>query len=346
MKDKERYIRQINLPQVGETGQEKLNNAKILIIGAGGLGNAILPYLVASGIGNIGIMDGDTVAYSNLHRQVLFTEKNLGKNKSNVAKKKLRAINKNIHIESFPNFLTGDNALALFKEYDVIVDATDSIEARYLINDACALTAKPFVHASLYRFQIQVSVFNYQNGPTYRCLFPKPPTEAAQSCAEAGILGTTVAYAGTLQANEILKIILNIGDVLSGKLLLVDTLTNQQNIFTFPKKSASITEEFFRKEHQYSNHKIAFASTNKENGVFLDVRGPEEIPEIKNSNSLQISLNELEESLRKLPKEKPVYIFCQSGKRSSTAYKILKQNDFKNMYCLEENAPELVNLLK
>jgi len=339
-----RYSRQVNLPQVGSAGQQKLEAARVLVMGAGGLGCAVLPYLVASGIGHIGIIDGDVVSESNLHRQLLYTAEDIDQPKVSIAQKKLGALNPDIQIIAENAYLTGENALKTVRNYDLIIDGTDAIAARYLINDACVLAEKPFVHASIYRFQTQVSVFNYQNGPTYRCLFPSPPKEAP-SCAEAGVLGTSVALAGMLQANEVMKIILGIGDVLSGQLLLKDGLTNKQEIFRFKKnKTIQITPESFKQEHQHEIKRIDFASAKAQNGIFLDVRQKQEEPVINLPNSIQIPVQQLRDEFAQLPRETPIYIFCQSGKRSEAGYKLLAENDFKNVFCLLENAPELEQL--
>ncbi|WP_031428841.1 HesA/MoeB/ThiF family protein [Flavimarina sp. Hel_I_48] len=345
MIENNRYSRQVNLPQVGMTGQEKLKNARVLVIGAGGLGCAVLPYLVASGIGHIGLMDGDVVSQSNLHRQVLYTDADILKPKVTIAEKRLKALNPNVEIAAINGYFTGKNAQETVKSYDLIVDATDAIAARYLINDACVLCNKPFVHASIYRFQAQVSVFNYNNGPTYRCLFPNPPKEAP-SCAEAGVLGTSVALAGMLQANEVMKIILGIGEVLSGQLLLKDGLSNKQEIFRFKKNERiSITQQRFEKEHLQELRMIDFSSAKEKNGIFLDVREKQEKPTIKLPNLVQISVQNLRDALGELPRDQPIFIFCQSGKRSKSSYKLLKESDFDEVYCLKENAPELEQLV-
>ncbi len=186
----ERYKRQINLPQVGIDGQQKLLNAKVLVIGAGGLGNAILPYLTAAGIGHIGIIDGDRVEESNLQRQVLFTENSVGELKTEILASHLGSLNSKSDIKIYKEFLDAKNAVSIIGNYDVVVDATDSVSIRYLINDACILANKPFVYGSVYRFEGQVSVFNYKNGPTYRCLFKKKHTNVT-NCEDAGVLGTT-----------------------------------------------------------------------------------------------------------------------------------------------------------
>ena len=346
MKTNTRYTRQINLPQVGNAGQEKLAAAKVLVIGAGGLGCAVLPYLAASGIGHIGIIDGDVVSVSNLHRQVLYTAEDIDKLKVTIAKNRLKALNPEVEIIPINTYLTGKNALKTVKSYDVVVDATDAIAARYLINDACILSGKPFVHGSIYRFQIQVAVFNYKNGPTYRCLFPDPPQDAP-SCAEAGVLGTSVALAGMLQANEVMKILLQIGDVLSGQLLLKDALTNKQEIFRFRRnENISVTLDSFKKEHQQEIEQIDFASAKEQQGIFLDVREKWEKPVIKLPNLIQIPVKALRDQLNSVPGGQPIFIFCQSGKRSKMGYKLLAENDFKNLYCLKENAPELEHLVR
>tara|TARA_R110002096_G_scaffold413811_1_gene614734 strand:+ start:7977 stop:9011 length:1035 start_codon:yes stop_codon:yes gene_type:complete len=343
MKNKERYIRQTTLPEIGVKGQSKLKKASVLVIGAGGLSCAILPYLTTSGVGVIGIVDGDTIATSNLHRQVLYTNEDVGLYKATIASKQLKVLNPDILIKSHTTYLNGDNALSLFEDYDIIVDATDRISARYLINDACVLLNKPFVHGSIYKFQSQISVFNYKNGPTYRCLYPEPDQDVL-SCSEVGVLGTTVALAGALQANEILKIILEIGNVLSGKLLMIDSLTNEQSVFDFKKNTAiQVTQDFFENEHQIN--RVFYASAKAENHLIIDVRQPEELPEIKAENILQISLSNLELSIKDLPKKRTITLFCQSGIRSRKAYKLLKKHNVNHIYCLNENAPNLTKIL-
>jgi molybdopterin/thiamine biosynthesis adenylyltransferase/rhodanese-related sulfurtransferase len=341
----EKHIRQITLPQVGNIGQQKLQQAHVLIVGAGGLGNAILPYLASSGIGAIGIIDGDYISMSNLHRQILFSEIDINKSKAEIAGIKLRQQYPDISITIYNEFLSGENALQLFKDYDIIVDATDKIEIRYLINDACLITNKPFVHASVYRFQFQVATFNVDGSGTYRCLYPNPP-KTAQNCTEAGVMPSTVAMAGLYQANEVFKYILSIGELLTHKVLLVDTMTNQHNHFTFQKKNYKfITEEFFNKEYKSSMVKLlSLKEALNKGGLLLDVREPEESPKLVIENYKQISLGNLEQNLSQLAGEQFIYIFCQSGKRSAIAYQVLKENKFSNIFCLKENAPEINKL--
>ncbi len=352
MNTESRYIRQTNLPQIGDDGQKKLKAASVLIIGAGGLGHALLPYLAGAGIGVLGVMDGDWVSMSNLHRQILFRESDIGKNKADVIKKRLKDLNTDINVQSFNEYLTAENAIDYFNKFDLIVDATDHITARYLINDACVLTGKPFIHAAIYRFQVQVSVFNYRGGPTYRCLYPKAPV-STQSCAEAGVMGTTVAHAGSLQANEVIKVILGIGEVLSGKLLIADLLTGEHTIFGFKKNNAlKITRQLYEQEHHAIEPSVCFVSTpgeikdkKVENVVYLDVRQPDELPQVKGENVIQIPLGLLSEHLSRLSKDADYYVFCQSGKRSRRAVKLLKDNAFKRVFHLSENAKELKELL-
>jgi molybdopterin/thiamine biosynthesis adenylyltransferase/rhodanese-related sulfurtransferase len=339
----DKYIRQIALPQVGEQGQQKLHQARVLVIGAGGLGNAVLPYLASSGIGAIGIVDGDAVSLSNLHRQVLFAETDIGQPKAEVAQKKLSAQFPETEIEAYNTFLSGENALDLFAGYDMIVDATDSIAIRYLINDACVLSKKPFVHASVYRFQFQVAVFNVEQSGTYRCLYPNPP-KTVQNCAEAGVMPTTVALAGLFQCNEVLKYLLNLGELLTNEVMLFDVLQNQEERFKYqPKDHSFVTEAFFYESYQ-EVELTAFANV-REDGLLLDVREVDELPELSIKNYLQLPLSELENNLADISREKPIYIFCQTGKRSKQAYQLLKQQKFDQVFCLIENAPEINKLI-
>jgi len=339
----DKYIRQIALPQVGEQGQQKLHQARVLVIGAGGLGNAVLPYLASSGIGAIGIVDGDAVSLSNLHRQVLFAETDIGQPKADVAYKKLSAQFPETEITAYNAFLSGENALELFAGYDMIVDATDSIAIRYLINDACVLSKKPFVHASVYRFQFRVAVFNVGGSGTYRCLYPTPP-KSVQNCAEAGVMPTTVALAGLFQCNEVLKYFLNIGELLTNEVMLFDVLQNQEERFKYqPKDHSFVTEAFFYESYQ-EVELTAFANV-REDGLLLDVREVDELPELSIKNYLQLPLSELENNLADISREKPIYIFCQTGKRSKQAYQLLKQQKSDQVFCLIENAPEINKLI-
>ncbi|OGQ45705.1 MAG: molybdopterin biosynthesis protein MoeB [Deltaproteobacteria bacterium RIFCSPLOWO2_02_FULL_46_8] len=226
--ERTRYGRHLNIPEVGEEGQLKLLKAKVLLIGAGGLGSPVAFYLAAAGVGTIGIVDFDVVDASNLQRQILHTTNRIGKLKVDSAKEALLALNPGIKIETHPVKLSSKNVEAIFKNYDIIVDGSDNFPTRYLVNDACVLLKKPNVHGSVLRFEGQVSVFWPGKGPCYRCLYPEPPPpELAPSCATAGVLGILPGVIGMLEAVETIKIILNKGETLVGRLLCYDALRTQ-----------------------------------------------------------------------------------------------------------------------
>jgi sulfur-carrier protein adenylyltransferase/sulfurtransferase len=234
LKEIERYQRHLSLPQFGEAAQLKLKQASVLVVGAGGLGCPVLQYLTAAGVGKLGVMDFDVVDVSNLQRQILFTEADVGRPKAEVACERLRAMNSLIEIIAIPQRLTAANALELFSQFDVIVDGSDNFTTRYLVNDACVLAKKPLVYGAIYTFQGQVSVFNFKNGPTYRCLFPDPPDpKDAPNCSEIGVIGVLPGLIGTLQASEVIKVLTGIGEPLSGSLLLLDVLTMKQQTIRF-----------------------------------------------------------------------------------------------------------------
>ena len=339
------YQRQIILPQVGEQGQQKIAEARVLVIGAGGLGCALLPYLAAAGVGYLGIVDGDRIEESNLHRQILYTPEHLGAFKVELAKQVLQKQQPQCTITSYPEYLSGKNALELFDEYNIIVDATDRIDVRYLINDAAVLTSKPVVYGSIHRFEGQVSVFNYNGGPTYRCLFPK--AVEVPSCAEAGVLGISVGIIGMLQAAEAMKIILQTGSILSGELLVYNTLTAHQEKFKFSKKeSIEITQDFFEENHNKSeNIQVNFKQEFLERAVLLDVRNLEEQPRIKHPSVIEIPLSELSQNKASFKPEQNYYVFCQSGQRALQAVNYLKENHINNIKPLAENATQLKNLV-
>ena len=211
------YSRHLILNEIGEIGQKKLKASKVLVIGAGGLGCPILQYLTAAGVGTIGIVDFDTVDKTNLQRQILYTHKDIGAFKAEVAANRLAELNPFVNFKIYVEKLTNKNASNLFSSYDIVVDGSDNFPTRYLINDAAVLANKPVVFGSIYKFEGQVTVFNYQNGPTYRCLFPNPPQPSTvPNCSEIGVLGVLPGIIGSIQANEVIKIICEIGQVLSG----------------------------------------------------------------------------------------------------------------------------------
>lgn len=230
----QRYLRQIMLPEIGLAGQEKLQQAKILVIGAGGLGCPVLQYLTAAGVGIIGIADNDAVDITNLHRQILYNIHDIGHNKATIAATKLSALNPFVQLQPITERVTEKNAEELIAGYDLIIDGSDNFTTRYLVNDTCVKLNKPFVSGAILGFEGQLSVYNYNGGPTYRCLFPEP--SAAANCAENGVLGILPGIIGAYMANEAVKIICHTGTVLSGKLLVINCLTNSSQVFEFSRQ--------------------------------------------------------------------------------------------------------------
>jgi sulfur-carrier protein adenylyltransferase/sulfurtransferase len=329
-----RYNRQIILSEIGIQGQQKLSEAKVLIVGVGGLGSAVLPYLVAAGVGEIGIIDNDIIDSSNLQRQLIYKNNAVGKTKVFEAKEMALGLNPEVIINAFDEILDSKNAISLFERYDIIVDATDNLFSKYLINDACLVTKKPFVYGSIYKFEGQVSVFNYNNGPSYRCLFPEGKNEA-ENCSESGVLGVSVGIIGLFQANEVLKMLLGIGEILSGQLLVYNMLNNEQQKFEFSKNPSNELDRLSFEKNYNSNETIEIAVSevaeqmNRQGVVFLDVRNFDESPKIAFKNSIQIPLNQLESEWDKLNSEASIYVFCQSGVRSKIAAEFLRKKNFK-----------------
>ena len=230
-----RYLRQTSLNEFGMEGQRKLSEAAVLVIGAGGLGLPVLQYLNAMGIGTLGIVEQDTIELSNLQRQPLYGEHDIGAPKLKITLQKLKVQNSETKLIGFDTYLVRDNALDIISNFDLVIDASDNFPTRYLINDACVLLDKPFIYGALHGFEGQVSVFNYQEGPTYRCLFPKMPSDQeTPNCNDNGVLGIIPGIIGNLQALEAIKIIAGVGEVLSGKLLLFNGLNNTTIQINFP----------------------------------------------------------------------------------------------------------------
>ncbi|MFT6246361.1 MAG: adenylyltransferase/sulfurtransferase [Salibacteraceae bacterium] len=333
--EKEQYSRHLILENIGLEGQLKLKKAKVLVIGAGGLGCPVLQYLSAAGVGTIGIVDDDTVDQSNLQRQVLFSHQDIGQSKAESAVQRLQLLNPYISLKAYKTRLTKDNALDLFKDYDTIVDGTDNFPTRYLINDAAVLVNKPVVFGSIFKFDGQVSVLNYQNGPTYRCLFPSPPLpNEAPNCSEIGVLGVLPGIIGSLQAAEVLKIILNLGTVLSGKLLTFSALTMKQMLFSFERNmsiSISSLEDDYQEfcgvppvtnEISYQEYEVQTVHFN-----LLDVRSQLERDDF-HINGIHIPLDDLPERLQEIPDDKKLLVYCASGVRSKLAIDFLQKNGF------------------
>jgi len=353
MNTSERYNRQIILPEIGEVGQYKLLKAKVLVIGAGGLASSILPYLAAAGVGEIGIVDDDVIEISNLHRQVIYKSSAVGKYKVDESKLMISELNPLIKVNAISEKLSGKNAISLFKKYDIIVDATDNIFIKYLINDACLVTDKPMVYGSIFRFQGQVSVFNYQNGPTYRCLFPDENTQSL-NCEDAGVIGISVGIIGMLQANEVIKMILGIGEVMNGKILVYNILNNEQQKYDFEKSTNFVMDkEVFEEKYKEVENQVeeisASAILNEIDNhevLFLDVRNNDEVPKINFKNGIQIPLMNLENEFKKLNPNQTIYVYCQSGIRSKIAVELLQKKEFKNVKSIAGGALAMKQLLK
>lgn len=353
-----RYNRHIILSEIGQAGQDKLSEARVLVIGAGGLGCPVLQYLAAAGVGTLGIMDFDVVETSNLQRQVLFGASSIGQNKVTAAKMRLEDLNSNITINAYPEKLTFRNAVDLFNQYDIIVDGTDNFETRYLINDAAVLTGKPLVFAAIYKFQGQVSVFNYNNGPTYRCAFPKKPgRNAVPNCSEVGVLGVLPGIIGTLQANEVLKLILRIGEVLSGKLYFYDALTNLSTTLVVKRNDDEI-QKFLTSRNECNNRsletgcKVPSAEVSikdifhREDVQLVDVRELHEQPRVEDQRVVEIPLNQLEQNIDRISEDKVKAVFCQSGIRSREAISLLQAYNIYNCYNMKETALEIDRHIK
>ncbi|HPH46523.1 MAG TPA: molybdopterin-synthase adenylyltransferase MoeB, partial [Chryseolinea sp.] len=357
-----RYNRHLILKDFGEVAQLKLKNASVLVVGAGGLGSPALLYLTAAGVGTLGIIDFDTVDLSNLQRQVIFTAYDVGKNKAEAASIQLSKRNPLVLLKTYSEKLTSFNALDLIKDYDVVIDGTDNFPTRYLINDACVLLNKPFVYGSILTYEGQVSVFNYLDGSgdfsaNYRDLFPEPPDPSTvQNCEEAGVLGVLPGIIGTLQANEVIKIITGIGEVLSNKLLLFDSLTLQQNIVHYKSQQSRLNIKYLIDYDDFcgvSHKKSKSLSSNpnkmkevtvqelqklKESGAdfqLIDVREPHEF-DICDLGGELIPQAEIPSNVDKIAKNKQVVIHCRSGARSGNMVQWLEKNHgFENLYNLK-----------
>ncbi len=328
-KEKDRYSRHLILAGFGEEAQLKLKKAKVLVVGAGGLGCPALLYLTAAGVGTISIIDDDKVSESNLQRQILFNNEDVGKEKVFAAKEKLNAQNPFIKIETYSEKITKKNALDIIKDHDLVIDGSDNFATRYLLNDACVILNKPLVYGAIYKFEGQVSVFNYKNGPTYLCLFPEPPNEGEMpACGEVGVLGVLPGIIGTWQATEAIKIITGVGEPLSGKLLSFDLLTNSVSVFEFEtdKKNKSIAELSNYDVYCETNSLRYDELKNLEKDIqLIDVREKNEF-EIKNLNGINIPVSEIKNRITELNPELITVVHCKSGKRSKQAIEIIKEH--------------------
>ncbi|PZD78111.1 HesA/MoeB/ThiF family protein [Mesonia sp. K7] len=330
------YSRHLLLDEIGESGQHLLKKSKVLVIGAGGLGCPTLLYLTAAGVGEIGIVDNDKVEVSNLQRQILYTVEDIGKSKSHCAAMRLKKLNPHIKITGHNEFLNKNNALSLFKNYDIIVDGSDNFATRYLTNDAAVITDRPFVYGAIHKFEGQVSVFNYLNGPTYRCLYQSPPQEHIPNCSEIGVLGVLPGIIGAFQANEVIKIICGLEEVLSGTLLIFQAKTYQTNKLKILKNEriniSSLQESYsINCDSQQSYQELTWQEykKNKTEYLLLDVRSAQEYF-LANRGGLHIPIDELPQKLKEIPAGKNLLVCCQSGARSKKAIRILQENKMGN----------------
>lgn len=365
-KEISRYSRHLIMPEVGLEGQKKLKNASVLCIGAGGLGAPLTLYLAAAGVGKLGILDFDVVDFSNLQRQVIHSEKNVGKLKVESAKEKLLELNSDIEIITYNERFTSDNAIDIIKDYDIVVDGTDNFATRYLTNDACVLLGKPNVYGSIFRFEGQVSVFNAEDGPCYRCLYPEPPPPGlVPSCAEGGVLGILPGVVGTLQASEVIKLIIGKGKPLIGRLLFMDVLEMEPRIMKLRKnpecpvcsENPEITElidyeefcgigrgelgqEQTEEKEEVNVKEITVEEFNElrnKNGKIkvLDVREPHEYDICNIKGSTLIPLGEINDRSDELNPEDEIVVHCHHGGRSLKAAALLKEKGFKNVVNLK-----------
>jgi adenylyltransferase/sulfurtransferase len=352
-----RYSRHLIMPEVGMEGQLKLKAARVLCIGAGGLGSPLALYLGAAGVGTLGIVDFDVVDYTNLQRQIIHSTADVGRKKLDSAADKLKAINPFVNVRKIETRLSSENALELFRDFDIIADGTDNFPTRYLVNDASVITGKPNVYGSIFRFEGQASVFATREGPCYRCLYPEPPPPGlVPSCAEGGVLGILPGLVGVIQATEVVKLILGIGDPLIGRLLLVDALGMKFRELKLRKnpecpvcgKNPSITklvdyEEFcgIRGEEQAVETSTADIQVedlkrrlDKGDDIFvLDVREPHEY-QICNIGGYLIPLGDLPKRVSELDSSREIVAHCRSGVRSAKAVDFLRQAGFKKIHNL------------
>lgn len=354
-----RYSRHLSIPEFGMEAQKKLKQAKVLVVGTGGLGSPMLQYLAAAGVGTIGIVDFDIVESSNLHRQVLFGESNVGEPKVEAARTRLLEINPYIEIKTYNTRLTSENALEIMKGYDLVADGTDNFPTRYLVNDASVMLDIPNVYASIFQFEGQVSVFNYvdeegNRGPNYRDMFPTPPPPGlVPSCAEAGVLGVLPGIIGSLQASEVIKLAAGIGEPLAGRMYLFDALTfetrtvnvrkNPDNPLTGenPTQTELIDYQQFcgiqpkEEVQEISADEFIRMQEEGEDYQLIDVREPFEY-EVENMGGELIPLNSVPDNVERFDRDKPVVVHCKSGARSADAIRMLRdKHGFDNLYNLD-----------
>jgi molybdopterin/thiamine biosynthesis adenylyltransferase/rhodanese-related sulfurtransferase len=320
-----RYNRQMILPELGLAGQEKLKAAKVLIIGAGGLGCPILQYLAAAGVGEMGIVDDDVVELSNLHRQILYNHTDIGQPKAKVAAEKLSLLNPHVQLKAYQERFTAERAIHICEAYDLVIDCSDNFSTRYLVNDTCVSLGKTLLFGSILAFEGQVSVFNHQGGANYRDLYPAPPTENI-NCAEGGVIGVLPGIVALYMANEAIKIICGIGETLSGKLMTINALNNTMMVFNIAPEKQPQTIKREMVHHQIKEIDKAvldqWLSAAADEVFLIDVREDYEHDE-GNIGGVNISLYALTDALENIPKHKKIVCYCQTGQRSKMAVQVL-----------------------
>lgn len=354
--ERARYGRHLTLPSVGLDGQQKLKAARVLIVGAGGLGSPTALYLAAAGVGTIGLIDNDVVDVTNLQRQVLYDTRDVGRSKLDAARERLTALNPHIRVETHASWLTSANALEIMRQYDIVLDGTDNFATRYLVNDACVLSGKPNVHGSVFQFDGQASVFAMPDGPCYRCLYPEPPPPGmVPNCAEGGVLGVLPGLIGTIQAVETLKLILGIGDSLAGRLLMIDamsmefrsvhitrdpncpmcgmrTITQLIDYDQFcgtPSLTATSTAV-----QEITPAELAERLSRRDDFDFIDVREPYEAAESRIPGARLVPLATLGGAIDSLDRSRDIVLMCRSGKRSADAARQLQAAGFSRVMSL------------
>jgi adenylyltransferase/sulfurtransferase len=333
MSTENRYSRQTQLANFGKQAQDKLKQAKVLVIGAGGLGVPVLQYLTGMGAGTLGVMDGDTISLSNLHRQILYTEQEIGILKAEAAVKKLSRLNSEVRFKTYTHFLTAANALEIIAGYDLVIDASDNFGTRYLVNDACVILKKPYIYGAVQQMEGHVSVFNYNNGPTYRCLYPTPPSaNEIPDCNTAGVLGVTPGIIGSHQALQAIKVITGVGETLSGYLQIFDFERNDQ--YKIKLKANPAYQNITELENNYDTPSAPAGGkleteelyqwyTNDKPFYLVDVRELKEFNEEHLEGAHHFPLSTLAERLNELPQNIPLVTICQIGGRSAKAATVI-----------------------
>ncbi len=352
-----RYSRHLIIPDVAMAGQQRLMNAKVLCVGAGGLGSPALMYLAAAGVGTLGIVEFDTVDESNLQRQIIHGQSDIGKSKAQSAKAKIAEINPYVNVVTHESRLDNSNVMEIFSQYDIIVDGTDNFATRYLVNDACVLLKKPYVWGSIYRFDGQASVFWAEYGPCYRCLYPEPPPPGmVPSCAEGGVLGVLCATIGSIQTTEAIKVITGVGDAMIGSLIIYDALEmsfrkikvrkdpncplcsdNPSQTELLPDYEAfcgvlSDAAEVAVKDSTITVTELAAKIAGNDNFYLVDVREPSEFEIVRIPGSHLIPKQGFLDGtvLSTMPQDKPIVLHCKSGVRSAECLAILKGAGFSD----------------